>query len=267
MDWDPAQYAKFSDHRTRPALDLLARIPPLESVNAVVDLGCGTGNITEHIAQRWPTARITGVDGSREMLALAHARLPTVKWVNADLSQWSSTSGADIIYSNAALHWLPDHGSLFRHLARQLRAGGVLAVQMPRNFGAPTHVIANEIASRPQWSTKFAHLIKPAPVHEPAFYYDLMCDWFARVELWETEYIQVLNGPDPVLEWIKGSWLRQFLELLDADEIRAFERAYAGQVALAYPCRPDGTTILPFRRLFILGIGAVGSSRKAASSR
>jgi trans-aconitate 2-methyltransferase len=264
MDWDPAQYAKFSDHRTRPALDLLARIPPAASVNVVVDLGCGTGNITEHIAQRWPAARIIGVDGSREMLAVAQARLPAIAWVSADLSRWSADGGADIIYSNAALHWLPDHTTLFPHLARQLREGGVLAVQMPRNFGAPTHVIANEVAAMRQWSAKLIHLIKPPPVHEPAHYYDLMCDYFARVELWETEYIQVLTGADPVLEWIKGSWLRQFLERLDADEITAFERAYAERVALAYPRRPDGTTILPFRRLFMLGVGAVGPSRDAA---
>ncbi len=260
MEWDPAQYAKFSDHRTRPALDLLARIPPTESVHSVVDLGCGTGNITEHIVRRWPSAQITGVDASREMLALAQTRLPAVSWVSADLSRWSNENGVDVLYSNAALHWLPDHASLFPHLAGQLRSGGVLAVQMPRNFGAPSHTIANEVAAMSPWRGKLAHLIKPPPVHEPAYYCDLMCDCFARVELWETEYIQVLDGVDPVLEWIKGSWLRQFLELLEADEVTAFERAYAKKVAVAYPRRRDGTTILPFRRLFMLGIGAVRAS-------
>ncbi len=253
MSWNPAQYAKFSDQRTRPALDLLARVP-LDAVSTVVDLGCGTGTITEKMVERWPGAEVIGVDDSVEMLALARQRNPLISWVEADLAQWSIPGGADVVYSNAALHWLADHERLFPHLADQLRSGGVLAVQMPRNFGAPSHVIAQDLAAESRWGGKLLYLIKPPPVKEPGFYYELLVDRFARVDLWETEYIQVLHGNDAVLEWIKGSWLRQFLAALDVDEGAAFERAYAERAARAYPARRDGTTVLPFRRLFMIAV-------------
>ncbi|MFM9882375.1 MAG: methyltransferase domain-containing protein [Burkholderiales bacterium] len=253
MSWNPAQYAKFSDQRMRPALDLLASVPS-EVVSTVVDLGCGTGSLTEKMAERWPSAQVIGVDGSAEMLAEARQRASSISWVEADLAQWSIPGGADVVYSNAALHWLADHERLFPRLADQLRSGGVLAVQMPRNFGAPSHMIAQDLAAEPYWGGKLVHLIKPAPVKEPGFYYELLVDRFARVDLWETEYIQVLRGKDAVLEWIKGSWLRQFLAALDADEGAAFERSYAERAARAYPTRRDGTTILPFRRLFMMAV-------------
>ncbi|MFN0300108.1 MAG: methyltransferase domain-containing protein [Burkholderiales bacterium] len=253
MSWNPTQYAKFSDHRTLPALDLLARVPS-EGVSTVVDLGCGTGNVTEKMVERWPAAQVIGVDSSTEMLAAARQRNSLISWVEADLGSWSIPGGADVVYSNAALHWLPDHDVLFPHLAEQLRPGGVLAVQMPRNFGAPTHMIAQDLAAESRWGGKLVHLIKPAPVQEPGFYYDLLVDRFARVELWETEYIQVLHGSNAVLEWIKGSWLRQFLAALDVEEGAVFERSYAERAARAYPPRRDGTTVLPFKRLFMIAV-------------
>ena len=253
MSWNPAQYAKFSDQRTRPALDLLARVPS-DAVSTVVDLGCGAGNITEKMVERWPGAQVIGVDGSTEMLAVARQRNSSISWVEADLGRWSIPGGADVVYSNAALHWLTDHDFLFPHLAEQLRAGGVLAVQMPRNFDAPSHMIAQDLANESRWGDKLVHLIRPAPVKEPGFYYELLVDRFARVELWETEYIQVLHGDNAVLEWIKGSWLRQFLVALDPDQGAAFERSYAERATRAYPPRRDGTTILPFRRLFMIAV-------------
>ncbi len=255
MSWDPAQYAKFSDERLRPALDLLARVP-IDRASMVVDLGCGSGSVTEKMAERWPGARVIRVDASPEMLSVARQKNPMISWVEGDLARWSIDARADVVYSNAALHWLADHDRLFPHLADQLRPGGVLAVQMPRNFGAPSHMIVQELATDSRWRGKLSHLLKPAPVKEPAFYYELFDDRFARLELWETEYIQVLRGNDPVLEWIKGSWLRQFLEVLDADEAADFERAYAAKAAQAYPRRRNGSTILPFRRLFMIGTSA-----------
>ncbi len=251
MAWDPAQYLKFSDHRTRPALDLLARVPS-DTPARVVDLGCGGGNITERLIERWPRAEVIGVDGSREMLSVARQVNPSVSWVRDDVAHWSIAGGADVVYSNAALHWLPDHEQLFPHLSDQLRAGGVLAVQMPRNFSAPSHTIAQALAAESRWHGKLDHLVKPAPVKEPAFYYELLAHRFAHLDLWETEYMQILRGENPVLEWIKGAWLRQFLDALEPVEAAEFERAYATAAARAYPRRRDGTTILPFRRLFII---------------
>ncbi len=253
MSWDPAQYFKFSDQRMRPALDLLARVP-LDTPARVVDLGCGGGNITEKLIERWPRAEVIGVDGSREMLSKARQLKSGVSWVEEDLAHWSIAGGADVIYSNAALHWLPDHALLFPHISDQLRAGGVLAVQMPRNFGAPSHTIAQALAAEPRWHGKLDHLLKPAPVEVPAFYYELLAHRFAHVDLWETEYMQILRGENPILEWIKGTWLRQFLDALEPGEAAEFERAYAAAAARAYPRRHDGTTILPFRRLFIVAV-------------
>lgn len=255
MRWDPSLYARFADHRLRPALDLLARVP-VESVDRVVDLGCGTGAVTRYLVERWPGAEVWGVDGSREMLDEARRSgapgLGGVRFEEADLSTWRIDGGADVIYSNATLHWLGEHEVLFPRLLRQVRAGGVLAVQMPRNFGAPSHQIASALAGSVRWRARLAHLVRPAPVADPGYYYELLRPLVDRLEMWETEYIQVLHGERPVLQWIKGTWLRQFLELLDAEEADAFEREYGERVADAYPMRCDGTTILPFRRLFMV---------------
>lgn len=259
MSWDPAQYAKFSDLRLRPALDLLARVPldALAASQQIVDLGCGSGNVTERIAARWPQAAITGVDNSPEMLAVARSKYPamkypTISWQLADLDQWRATRPVELVYSNAALHWLADHRSVFPRLLGQLAAGGVLAVQMPRNFGAPSHAICSELAQLPRWRSALGHLVKPAPVSEPAVYYDLLRPLVRALDIWETEYVQRLEGERPVLEWIKGTWLRPFLDCLSAAEGRAFEDAYAERVALAYVRRSDGVTLLPFRRLFMI---------------
>jgi trans-aconitate 2-methyltransferase len=251
MTWDPAQYAKFADHRLRPALDLLARIPT-DAPASVVDLGCGTGNVTERLVERWPNARVIGVDTSAEMLAEARQRKRAIAWEQSDLGRWTASAPVDVLYSNAALHWLGDHAALFPRLLAQISPTGVLAVQMPRNFGAPSHAIARELASSSQWRAQLGDLVKPAPVAEPGFYYDLLSGRVARLEIWETEYIQPLPGDRPVLEWIKGTWLRPFLDRLSSDDGARFETQYAERAAAAYPRRGDGLTILPFRRLFIV---------------
>jgi trans-aconitate 2-methyltransferase len=253
VTWDPVQYAKFADHRLRPALDLLNRIP-VESAEEVVDLGCGSGDVTARLAERWRGARVTGIDDSREMLAAARQRYPGLVWQQADLAGWSAVRPADVVYSNAALHWAGDHGRLFPHLLAQLRGGGALAVQMPNNFSAPTHAIAHQLAASERWRARLESLIRPAPVADPCFYYDLLVGRASRLDIWETEYLQPLSGEHPVLEWIKGSWLRPFLAALGDADARAFEDEYSHLAAQAYPRRPDGVTLLPFRRLFLVAI-------------
>ncbi len=253
MSWDPAQYAKFTDHRVRPALDLLARVP-LDSPASVVDLGCGPGNVTARLAERWPQARITGVDSSSEMLGVAREKFPRVSWEQRELSSWSSAQPLDVLYSNATLHWLEDHARLVPHLFKQVGPGGFMAIQMPRNFGAPSHRIAHDLASSAKWRARLQHLIRPTPVAEPGFYYDLLAPLTKRLEIWETEYIQPLTGERPVLEWIKGTWLRPFLDALAPGDPREFESEYATAAAQAYPRRADGVTIFPFRRLFIVAM-------------
>src|SRR5438874_7588202 len=173
MPWDPAQYLKFAGPRLRPALDLLQRID-IEAPASVYDLGAGAGNVTRLIAARWPEARVIGVDSSAEMLAKASAENPRIEWQEADLAAWRPRQPADIIYSNAALHWLDGHDKLLPGLFRGLAPGGVLAVQMPRNFAAPSHTLISEAARAGPWRPVLEPLLRPSPVEEPAFYHDLL---------------------------------------------------------------------------------------------
>jgi trans-aconitate 2-methyltransferase len=250
--WDPAQYLKFADHRLRPAVDLLNRIDAT-GPKLIYDLGAGSGNLTRLIKARWPGARVTGVDASSDMLAKAAATAPEIAWQHADLATWSPAQPPDLIYSNAALHWLGDHARVFPALLSALAPGGVLAVQMPRNFAAPSHTaIAAAAARTGPWRDKLEPLLRPAPVAEPGFYYDVLAPHAAAVDIWETEYLQILDGEHPVKEWTKGTWLKPFLDALEEPERSSFEARYAELLAPAYPRRADGRTLFPFRRLFIV---------------
>ena len=255
MAWDPAQYLKFAGPRLRPALDLLQRIDK-EAPATVYDLGAGAGNVTRLIAARWPEARVVGVDSSAEMLAKAAAENPGIEWQQADLATWRPPQPADVIYSNAALHWIEDHAPVFVALFKSLAPGGVFAVQIPRNFGAPSHTSMGEAARRGPWRARLEPLLRPAPVAEPAFYYNLLAPLAARLDMWETEYLQVLDGAHAVKEYTKSTWLSPLLAALDEPERSQFEAAYTELVDAAYPRRPDGKTLFPFRRLFIVAAKA-----------
>jgi trans-aconitate 2-methyltransferase len=251
MAWDPDQYLRYAGARLRPAADLLARVP-LEQPAEVFDLGCGAGNATRLLAARWPSAQVTGVDDSQPMLSKAREAWPEARWIQADMGRWAAPTPADLIYSNAALHWLPDHGQLLPRLMRMLRAQGVLALQMPRNFAAPSHTAVAETVRHGPWKARLQHLLVPAPVSEPEVYFDMLQPHAAELDIWETEYLHVLEGPDPVKEWTKGTWLKRFLDALDVAEAARFEADYADRVRCAYPVRADGRTLFPFRRLFIV---------------
>lgn len=254
MSWSPDQYLKFAQPRLRPALELLARVR-IDDPRIVFDLGCGTGAMTRLMAERWPMAIVTGVDASESMLAKVSSAPDTpgnVRWHQQDLARWEPIDAPDLVYSNAALHWLPDHRRLFTRLFGSLAQGGMLAVQMPRNFDAPSHSAIGDTVRGGPWRERLEPLLRPVPVAEPAWYFDLLADHGATLDLWETEYHQVLSGPDPVKEWTKGTWLGQFLDALGEDERVAFERDYAARVRTAYPQRDDGTTVFPFKRLFIV---------------
>ncbi len=257
MAWDPGQYLKFGGERLRPALDLLARVP-LEAPARVVDLGCGTGSLTRILAERFPQAAVTGLDGSPEMLANAAAAAKpgeTIAWQHADIAGWNAAPPVDLIYSNAALHWLPAHDRLFPHLMAQLSAGGVLAVQMPRNHHAPSHTLIDRgIQSRAGLAERMKANPRPVPVPEPGFYYDLLRPLCAAIDIWETEYLHVLKGEDPVVEWTRATTLKPVLEVLRADERDAFVAEYKDGCRAAYPKRPDGSTLFPFRRIFMVAV-------------
>jgi trans-aconitate 2-methyltransferase len=249
--WDPAKYLEFAGPRLQPALDLLSRVP-LHAPAAVYDLGCGAGNVTRFLAERWPSAAVTGVDGSPAMLARARAAVPTLTWQEADLGTWRPPRPADLLFSNAALHWLDDHAHLFPRLIEGLAPGGVLAVQMPRNHRAPSHTAMVTAAEAGSWRERLRPLIRAHPTGEPAFYYDAITPHVSHLDIWETEYLHVLEGENPVVEWTRGSALKPLLDGLEEPERSRFEAEYASRVARAYPPRPDGRTLFPFRRLFIV---------------
>jgi trans-aconitate 2-methyltransferase len=253
MSWNPQQYSRFAGQRLRPALDLIARIPA-EHPQSVVDLGCGTGNVTRILRSRWPRARITGVDGSPQMLAEARKEEVDIGWEQSELGSWNPAEKYDLVFSNAALHWLDDHPALFARLAGYITSGGVLAVQMPRNFGAPSHTLMHELASSPPWRDALARLLRPMPVLEPQAYYKVLAPRARSLDIWETEYLQILEGENPVAEWTKGTWLAPLLAALAPGARAAFEAEYRQRVAQAYPRQADGKTLFPFRRLFIVAV-------------
>jgi trans-aconitate 2-methyltransferase len=251
--WDPAKYLEFAGPRLRPAVDLLARVP-LAAPGVIYDLGCGAGNVTRLLVARWPAAAVTGVDGSATMLAAARAATPAVTWEQADLRTWRPPRPADLVFSNAALHWLDDHRRLLPRLIADLAPGGVLAVQMPRNHGAPSHTEMVAAALAGSWRERLRPVLRARPVAEPAVYQDILEPHVARLDIWETEYLHVLDGDNPVVEWTRGSALKPLLDALHEPDRSAFLAEYTARIARAYPRRADGRTLLPFRRLFIVAV-------------
>ncbi len=250
-EWDPRQYLRFSDERLRPALDLLARVP-LEAPGHVVDLGCGAGTVTAILKARFPGAAVVGVDGSPAMLAKAREAAPDCRFVQGDFSGWEQAAPLDLIFSNAALHWTGGHEALFPALLARLAPGGWLAVQMPAMHDAPLRRLQPEIAAAGPWAPALRGLASAPPILEPGAYWDILKPHASSVEIWETIYLHMLSGPDAVGEWAAGSSLRPFLDPLDEALRAGFRRAYAASMAVHYPPRADGTTLLPFRRLFVL---------------
>ena len=253
MAWDVSQYLKFAAERQRPAVELLGRVD-LEAPRLVHDLGCGAGNVTWLLAERWPEASIVGVDSSPEMLAKARAATPDtrIEWVEADLGDWSPPSPPDLIYSNASLHWLDCHDELFPRLMGVLAEGGILAVQMPRNFGEPSHTCIHDAVEAGPWREALLPLVRVKPVAAPRMYYRWLAPHARRLDIWETVYQQVLEGENPVVEFTKGSILRPILAVLDDAQAKAFLDDYGKRVLEAYPPERDGRTLFPFRRLFIV---------------
>lgn len=257
MAWDPKQYLAFAEPRLRPAIDLLNRVDASLAGHGeprrAVDLGCGPGNVTKLLRARWPDAELTGIDSSAAMLARAAKDVPDVTWRRADIARFAPDAPVDLIFSNAALHWLGDHAKLFPQLIEGLAPGGLLAVQMPRNHGAASHTGMVAAAKAGPWANKLKPLLRPAPVAEPHVYYDLLRPHFATLDIWETEYLHVLDGPDPVVEWTKGTALKPLLDALSGAERKGFLTDYSHRMREAYPMRADGRTLFPFRRLFMIG--------------
>ncbi len=250
-DWNPALYARYEDERTRPAAELLARVP-LASPAQVVDLGCGPGNSTELLVARWPHATVRGTDNSPAMLRAARERLSEVQFEESDIATWRPARPVDVVYANAALQWVTGHGTLMPRLVEALVPGGVLAVQMPDNLDEPSHVAMRETAAEPRFA---AHIGDANAVRErildAAGYYDLLCG-SCQVDVWRTVYHHVMTDAAAIVEWVRATGLKPFVEALPAADRQAFLAAYQARIERAYPARADGKRLLAFPRLFIV---------------
>ncbi len=254
-EWDPDQYLRFADERARPCRDLAARVEVWRPLR-IVDLGCGPGNSAGIIAQRWPDAAITGIDSSAAMLEKARAARPECEWRMGDIAQWAASSGErfDVVFSNAALQWLPDHGALFPTLLDRVEMGGALAVQAPGNYDGVANRLMRRLAASSAWSRWFPEgRAKEWHTHNLDFYYDALAPRAARLDLWATEYWHVLPNAEAIVEFYKSTGLRPYLDAIEEAADR--ERFLAECLALlerAFPRRANGTVLFPFRRIFLV---------------
>lgn len=251
-DWDAAQYLRFEDERTRPSIDLLARVP-LSQPRRCIDLGCGPGNSTELVAARFPEAVTEGLDSSPDMLEKARERLPGLSFVLGDVNSWSDAAGYDLIFANAVLQWLPDHATLFPRLAASLAPGGCLAVQMPNNLSEPSHVAMREVAAEGPWADKLTTAkAERSAIGSFGDYRRWLMEAGCRVDIWQTTYVHALSGLDAIAEWFKSTGLKPYLDRLTGEEREAFIARYLERIAPAYPLESDGKVLLRFPRLFIV---------------
>lgn len=250
--WDPDQYIRFADDRGRPFADLVGRIGA-DRPRRVVDLGCGPGNLTAALAQRWPDARIDGIDSSPEMIEAARRQVRNISFTVADVRAWQPDVDVDVVVSNATLQWVPEHRELLDTWTQTLPGGAWLAFQVPGNFASPSHTLMRELAESPRWAHALSGVLRhDHPVDDPLEYARrlLRAGWY--VDAWETTYVHVLSGDDPVLQWVRGTGLRPILQALSPQDAADFELDYAARLRQAYPPGPAGT-LFPFRRIFAVG--------------
>jgi trans-aconitate 2-methyltransferase len=251
--WDPTVYRRFGTERSRPFFDLIAQIGA-EKPRAVVDLGCGPGELTATLADCWPGARVTGVDSSPEMIERAAEVRTTATFRVGDVRDWHPAPDVDVLVTNATLQWVPGHGELLDRWVRELPGGAWLAMQVPGNFGAPSHRLLREVARREPFAATLGDLLREAPVDDAAGYATRLTGLGAAVDAWETTYVHLLpddTAEHPVLRWMEGTALRPVKAALDADGWQAFRTALAAELAVAYPAR-NGVVAFPFRRIFVV---------------
>lgn len=252
MPWSPSLYLRFEEERTRPSRDLLAAVP-LTAARKVVDLGCGPGNSTEVLAERFPGAEVVGVDSSPEMLEAARKRMPDARFVQADLSTWTPEPDTDLLFANAVFQWVPDREAVLARLLAALPKGGALAVQMPDNLAEPSHRLMREVAASGPWAAKNAGR-RRSPLPPAQAYYDLLAPLSSRVDIWRTAYMHVLADAPAIVEWVKATGLRPYIEPLSPEEQAGYLASYTEAIAKAYPPQVDGRVILPFPRLFFVAV-------------
>lgn len=253
-DWNAELYLKFEDERTRPARDLLAQIPVTDA-RQVVDIGCGPGNSTELLVKRWPQAAVMGIDTSADMLRQARERLPAQKFVEANVAHWVAPPQTDVLFANAIFQWVPEHLKQLQRLLGALHPGGAMAVQMPDNLEEPTHVLMREVAKQPAFADILSEHARVRDIlPDPRGYYDALKPLCARIEIWHIIYNHVLENAEAIVEWVKGTGLRPFIDPLDPPLRKAFLAEYTARVADTYPPQADGKVLLRFPRVFIVAV-------------
>lgn len=251
--WSPAQYLKFEDERTRPARDLLAQVP-LDTIRQAVDIGCGPGNSTELIVERFGATGVSGIDSDAAMVEAARKRLPAVRFDLADVAAWTPEAPAELLYANAVFQWVPDHLAVLDRLMDALAPGGVLAVQMPDNLTEPSHRLMEETAQAGPWRDRFATSVRRAPMPPPSAYFDRLGPKARRLDVWHTIYNHPLADAAAIVEWVKATGLRPYLDRAGAEHRDAFAAAYRERIARAYPPMADGRVLLRFPRLFVVAV-------------
>ena len=251
-DWSARQYLRFEAERTRPAFDLLNGVPD-GARRSIADLGCGPGNSTRLLAERFPTSEIVGLDTSADMLAAARASLPSARFIQASVATWRPGAPVDLIFANAVLQWVPNHLVVMTDLVRRLAPAGCLAAQMPDNLDEPSHVLMRDVAGRPAFREKLANAAaQREEIGSYAAYFDALAPLCETVDIWRTTYVHRLSGPGAIVEWVKATGLRPFLAPLCADEREEFLAQYDAEIARAYPALANGEALLPFPRLFVV---------------
>lgn len=250
--WNPSEYLRFGDERTRPSQDLVSRIR-VDDPATIVDLGCGPGNSTQVLRRRWPNSCVLGVDSSPDMIAAAREAHPDQEWVLGDIESWTGEAPIDVVFSNAALQWVPGHAELVRRLFAQVAPGGALAFQIPSVAYSDLRAIIHEIAENAAWASRMSAARNALTMEEPPVYYDALAPLARSIDMWETEYYHVMASPATIVAWITSTGLRPFLDALDTEGERDhFLAALNARVAEAYVRRSDGRVLFPFRRVFLI---------------
>jgi len=250
--WNPDDYLRFADQRTRPSFDLAARVA-MPHPERVIDLGCGPGNSTRVLRSRWPDAHVIGLDSSEEMIAAARELEPDEEWILSAIEAWTPEGPFDVVFTSAAIQWLPDHGPLIGRLFEYVAQDGALGIQIPARDFARIFTLIDEVAAEGPWASRMVGVRDTFTMEDPGFYYDMLAPQSRAIDIWETEYYHVLESPSAAVDWISGTGLRPYFDALDSEEEkRAFLAQLHDRASDAYRPRSDGRVLFPFKRVFVI---------------
>lgn len=250
--WDAHLYQKFVSERTQPAIDLVSRLS-IDDPKQIIDLGCGPGNSTEILRRRWPRANVIGLDSSSEMISAARERYPGQEWILANAETLEARQPYDIVFSNAAFQWIPNHDQLLPRLLDQVVEGGFLAFQIPSHVNSRLHQLILRVANESDWAHRMHEAKKALTIESPSFYYDLLEGSVSKLDIFEIEYCHAMENAAAIIQWVSGTGLRPFLEALETeDQKQRFIDLLNTHVAVAYPRQKNGSVLFPFRRLFVV---------------